>query len=155
MKNNIQEGYSYSTIDSIKIYPSNDLYIADVIYSRFNDKNELLFTGNTLYEFINVDENWKMISLSSKDIPQQKSSVLVSAIEHTVRSQKNMARDKFRHPYETLTFFGISPTMKVIELSPGGGWYTEIFASYLEQGNLIAAHHDPNSKSNYRKRSRN
>jgi len=154
MKNNIQEGYSYSTIDSIKIYPSNDLYIADVIYSRFNDKNELLFTGNTLYEFINVDENWKMISLSSKDIPQQKSSVLVSALEHTVRSEKNMARDEFRHPYETLTFFGISPAMKVIELSPGGGWYTEIFASYLEQGNLIAAHHDPNSKSNYRKRSR-
>ena len=133
MKNNIQEGYSYSTIDSIKIYPSNDLYIADVIYSRFNDKNELLFTGNTLYEFINVDENWKMISLSSKDIPQQQSSVLVSALEHTVRSEKNMARDEFRHPYETLTFFGISPAMKVIDLSPGGGWYTEIFASYLEQ----------------------
>ena len=44
--------------------------------------------------------------------------------------------------------------MKVVELSPGGGWYTEIFASYLEQGNLIAAHHDPNSKSNYQKRSR-
>ena len=101
-----------------------------------------------------VDENWKMISLSSKDIPQNKSSVLVSALEHTVRSEKNMARDKFRHPYETLTFFGISPSMKVVELSPGGGWYTEIFASYLEQGNLIAAHHDPNSKSNYQKRSR-
>ena len=44
--------------------------------------------------------------------------------------------------------------MKVVELSPGGGWYTEIFASYLEQGNLIAAHHDPYSKSNYQKRSR-
>ena len=99
-------------------------------------------------------KNWKMISLSNKDISQQKSSGLVSALEHTVRSEKNMARDEFRHPYETLTFFGISPAMKVIELSPGGGWYTEIFASYLEQGNLIAAHHDPNSKSNYRKRSR-
>ena len=154
MKNNIQEGYSYSTIDSIKIYPSNDLYIADVIYSRFNDKNELLFTGNTLYEFINVDESWKMISLSSKALPQQTSAALTSALERNIRSEKNMARDKFRHPYETLTFFGISPAMKVIELSPGGGWYTEIFASYLEQGNLIAAHHDPNSKSNYRKRSR-
>ena len=111
-------------------------------------------TQNSEDEELFVDENWKMISLSSKDIPQQKSSVLVSALEHTVRSEKNMARDEFRHPYETLTFFGISPAMKVIELSPGGGWYTEIFASYLEQGNLIAAHHDPNSKSNYRKRSR-
>lgn len=154
MKNNIQEGYSYSTIDSIKIFPSNDLYIADVIYSRFNDKNQLLFTGNTMYEFINVDESWKMISLSSKALPQQKSSALISSLQHNIRSKKNMARDKFRHPYETLTFFGISPAMKVIELSPGGGWYTEIFASYLDQGNLIAAHHDPNSKSNYRKRSR-
>ena len=154
MKSNIQEGYSYSTIDSIKIFPSNDLFIADVIYSRFNDKNELLFTGNTLYEFIKINESWKMISLTSKDIPQRRSIALTSALEHTLRSEQNMARDEFRHPYETLTFFGISPSMKVVELSPGGGWYTEIFANYLEKGNLIAAHHDPNSKSNYQKRSR-
>lgn len=154
MKSNIQEGYSYSTIDSIKIFPSNDLFIADVIYSRFNDKNELLFTGNTLYEFIKINESWKMISLTSKEIPQRRSIALTSALEHSVRSEKNMARDEFRHPYETLTFFGISPSMKVVELSPGGGWYTEIFANYLEKGNLIAAHHDPNSKSNYQKRSR-
>ena len=84
MKNNIQEGYSYSTIDSIKIFPSNNLYIADVVYSRFNDKNELLFTGNTLYEFINVDESWKMISLSSKALPQQTSSALTSALERNL-----------------------------------------------------------------------
>ena len=154
MKSNIQEGYSYSTIDSIKIFPSNDLFIADVIYSRFNDKNELLFTGNTLYEFIKINESWKMISLTNKEIPQRRSIALTSALEHSVRSEKNMARDEFRHPYETLTFFGISPSMKVVELSPGGGWYTEIFANYLEKGNLIAAHHDPNSKSNYQKRSR-
>ena len=154
MKSNIQEGYSYSTIDSIKIFPSNDLFIADVIYSRFNDKNELLFTGNTLYEFIKINESWKMISLTSKEIPQRRSIALTSALEHSVRSEKNMARDEFRHPYETLTFFGILPSMKVVELSPGGGWYTEIFANYLEKGNLIAAHHDPNSKSNYQKRSR-
>ena len=95
-----------------------------------------------------------MISLTSKEIPQRRSIALISALEHSVRSEKNMARDEFRHPYETLTFFGISPSMKVVELSPGGGWYTEIFANYLEKGNLIAAHHDPNSKSNYQKRSR-
>lgn len=56
------------------------------------------------------------------------------------RSEKNRARDEFRHPKETLAFFGITPDMTVIELSPGGGWYTEILAPYLKaEGKLIAA----------------
>ena len=50
-------------------------------------------------------------------------------------------RDQYRNPYETLTFFGIEPDMTVVELSPGGGWYTEILAPYLrDEGQLIAAH---------------
>jgi predicted methyltransferase len=45
-----------------------------------------------------------------------------------------------RHPYETLSFFGIKPTMTVVELAPGGGWYTEILAPYLrDNGKLIGA----------------
>ena len=56
---------------------------------------------------------------------------LKNAIESEIRSDKNVARDVYRHPYETLTFFGIRPDMTVIELSPGGGWYTEILAHYL------------------------
>jgi predicted methyltransferase len=50
-------------------------------------------------------------------------------------------RDPHRNPYETLTFFGLRPDMTVIELSPGGGWYTEILAPYLkDEGRYIGAH---------------
>ncbi|MEM1081519.1 MAG: methyltransferase [Pseudomonadota bacterium] len=51
------------------------------------------------------------------------------------------ARDQYRHPYETLTFFGIEPGMTVVELSPSGGWYSEILGPYLAaEGQLVAAH---------------
>ena len=46
------------------------------------------------------------------------------------RDPKNAARDQYRHPLETLTFFGITPHSKVIEISPGGGWYSEILVPY-------------------------
>lgn len=44
------------------------------------------------------------------------------------------ARDKFRHPKETLAFFGIKPNDKVLEIWPGQGWYTSILAPYLKNG---------------------
>jgi len=58
----------------------------------------------------------------------------------THRSDENKARDIYRHPKETLAFFGIQPTMTVVEITPGGGgWYTEILAPYLrDAGKLIA-----------------
>jgi predicted methyltransferase len=65
---------------------------------------------------------------------------LKTAIAGSHRSAANSARDGARHPYETLTFFGIAPTMTVVELTPEGGWYTEILAPYLrEKGTLIGA----------------
>jgi predicted methyltransferase len=64
------------------------------------------------------------------------------------RSVDHRARDKDRHPVETLTFFGIHPKMTVVELWPFGGWYTEILAPYLrEHGKLYAAAMDPQSTS--------
>jgi predicted methyltransferase len=65
---------------------------------------------------------------------------LRAAIAGSQRSSAHAARDSWRHPYETLTFFGIKPTMTVVELMPEGGWYTEILAPYLRQdGKLIGA----------------
>jgi len=65
---------------------------------------------------------------------------LKAAVAADHRSVGNVARDGWRHPYETLSFFGIKPTDTVVELAPGGGWYTEILAPYLrEQGQLYAA----------------
>lgn len=60
------------------------------------------------------------------------------------RSVENKARDQYRHPAETLTFFGIKPTMTVVEVSPSAGWYTEILAPYLkDKGTFYAAHNNP------------
>jgi len=57
------------------------------------------------------------------------------------RSAANRARDAYRHPQETLLFFGLRPDMHVVEIWPGGGWYTEVLAPVLrERGRLYAAH---------------
>ena len=62
------------------------------------------------------------------------------------RSAEHKARDKYRHPVETLAFFGIRPNMTVVELWPFGGWYTEIVAPYVkDQGTYYAAAMDPTS----------
>ena len=59
------------------------------------------------------------------------------------RSEANIARNAYRHPVETLTFFGLEPDMAVIEVLPGGLWYTEILAPVLaEDGRYIAAGYD-------------
>ena len=66
-------------------------------------------------------------------------AALDAAIAGTWRAPKNTARDRYRHPRETLQFFGIAPTQTVIEVTPGGGWYSEILAPYLKDGHYIAA----------------
>ena len=78
-----------------------------------------------------------LVSLSAlADVPAD----LAAAVAGPQRSVENRARDTARHPGETLAFFGIQPTMTVVEISPGGGWFTEILAPYLrEKGTLIAA----------------
>lgn len=70
------------------------------------------------------------------------------------RSEANKARDAHRHPVETLSFFGITPTMEVVEILPGEGWYTEILAPYLKPaGKLAVGTYDPQSSSEYERRS--
>ena len=93
--------------------------------------------------------------LLSLFIPMAFSHDLERAVTSEERDPKNAARDSSRHPLETLSFFGIKSDMTIVELSPGGGWYTEILANFLhEPGKLIAAHFDPNSERAYYKRSR-
>ncbi len=67
-------------------------------------------------------------------------AALRAAVAGPWRSTEHGARDVYRHPVGTLQFFGMRPDMTVIELSPGGGWYTEILAPYLrDHGHLIEA----------------
>ena len=73
------------------------------------------------------------------------SPALKKAVEASTRSPSNVARDGFRHPGETLAFFGVKPTDTVVEIWPGGGWYTEILAPYLkDKGTLYAVDFWPN-----------
>jgi predicted methyltransferase len=75
---------------------------------------------------------------------------LSAAVNSEHRSAAHQARDPYRHPLATLTFFGIRDDMTVVELSPGGGWYTEILAPYLRgNGALYAANYDPESETEY------
>lgn len=64
-------------------------------------------------------------------------ALLDSAIAGEIRSPEEKARDIYRKPKETLSFFGLRPDMTVIEVSPGGGWWTDILAPVLrEKGKL-------------------
>ena len=74
------------------------------------------------------------------------SPALIAATKAPSRDAASTARDKYRHPVETLSFFGVKPTDTVVEIWPGGGWYTQILAPYLAtKGHLIAA--GPNEKA--------
>ncbi|AFU98045.1 class I SAM-dependent methyltransferase [Simiduia agarivorans] len=80
---------------------------------------------------------------------------LSDAVAGEHRAEANAARDDFRHPQATLEFFGVKATDKVVEISPGGGWYTEILAPYLRNGGaLYAAHFPADSDVGYYQRSR-
>ena len=80
----------------------------------------------------------------------QADSALDAALAGEHRSEANRARDVYRHPVETLGFFGIKPDMTVVELWPGRGWYTEVLAPYLrDNGKLYAAHFPAQSKVEY------
>jgi predicted methyltransferase len=71
---------------------------------------------------------------------QRAADALDGAIAGSHRSAANKARDVQRHPKETLDFFGLRAEMTVVEIWPGGGWYTEILAPVLrERGKLYAA----------------
>lgn len=74
-------------------------------------------------------------------------ALLDAAIAGEHRTPEEKFRDIWRHPKETLTFFGVEPDMTVVEIWPGGGWYTKILAPYLKTGGgaYYAAQRDPAS----------
>ncbi|MGN2254017.1 class I SAM-dependent methyltransferase [Frateuria sp. GZRe12] len=62
------------------------------------------------------------------------------------RPADQRARDTYRHPKETLTFFELRPDQTVIEITPGGGWYAQILAPLLrDNGHYIAAEKQPSA----------
>ncbi len=70
----------------------------------------------------------------------QTPETLRAAVASPSRSPAFVARDAARHPLEELAFFGVQPTSSVVEIWPGGGYWTEILAPYLhDRGHYIAA----------------
>lgn len=76
-------------------------------------------------------------------------SKLKTVLAGSHRSAENRARDQYRHPLETLKFFGLTQNMAVLEIGPGGGWYTEVLAPLLKgSGRYVAALGDPAASEN-------
>jgi len=71
---------------------------------------------------------------------EAKEGAIDAAVAASTRSEKNKARDIYRHPAETLEFFGVKADQTVLEFSPGGGWYSEILGPLLtDEGTFYAA----------------
>lgn len=65
---------------------------------------------------------------------------IAQAVADPARKPENVARDRYRHPSQTLSFFGLKPDMTVVEMIPGNGWYAEILSPYLAaNGHYVAA----------------
>jgi predicted methyltransferase len=74
---------------------------------------------------------------SAPDTPGSSSVAVDPVLEQVVagdwRSAEDQARDRYRHPVQSLTFWGLKPGMTVLEVQPGGAWWTEILAPYAKR----------------------
>jgi len=66
-------------------------------------------------------------------------ALIEQAMNGSHRSAANIARNQYRHPKETLQFFGLKADMTVVEITPGGGWYSEILAPVLRDNGMFTA----------------
>ena len=80
------------------------------------------------YKFLNSLVLLFFFSLSFNSLSDDSLKI---SINNPFRGTENINRDKFRNPYETLSFFEISKEKKVLEVIPGTGCYTEIISKYM------------------------
>lgn len=104
-----------------------------------------LSLGLALIAALSTSGAMAMTPLTQSDaVDTASTAALDDVLKGEWRDPANAARDGFRHPRETLSFFGVAPDQTVIEITPGGGWYAEILAPYLrDDGQYIAAVVDP------------
>jgi predicted methyltransferase len=72
---------------------------------------------------------------ASEAAPVAESDPLAASVNGEWRSAEDRSRDQYRHPQEALAFWGLQPGMTVLEVQPGGGWWTEILAPYAHATN--------------------
>ncbi len=102
-------------------------------------KNYLRLLGKAL---IYISVITSITAVQANNSTDELNTLLAS--EH--RSTAHKDRDKYRNPVETLTWFGLKHNMTVVEIYPGGGWYTEILAPFLkDKGKYYAAGYDSQS----------
>ncbi len=88
--------------------------------------------------------------ISAQSLDVATSRAIDAALAGSHRSPQNKARDQYRHPKQTLAFFGLRSDMTVVEIWPGPGWYTEVLAPVLkDQGRLYAAQYGPHAIADY------
>jgi predicted methyltransferase len=95
------------------------------------------------------------VRAEAKKVAEAKYATLDAAMKallpSKVRKPGNADRDKYRHPLETLKFFGLTPKMTALEYGPGEGWYTELLAPMLAaQGKLLVTMTDPSGPPDQR-----
>jgi predicted methyltransferase len=89
-------------------------------------------------------------ALADKTYPTAKAGI-TAALAGKHRKPGNSDRDKYRHPAETMDFYGLKPTMTVLDVGPGGGWFTELLAPTLAaKGKLAVTNSDPNGPADSR-----
>jgi len=116
---------------------------------KLSRTNILLLTTIVLVTVLSGQTTWA----AHHEMDATTSAALDAAITGDHRSDVNKARDKFRRPKETLAFFGFRSDMTVVEIWPGGGWYTEILAPALKDaGKLYAAQYSVNPSYGYQRR---
>ena len=97
------------------------------------------------------------------DVKHSPEQLTQEAVQHAMtgdhRSSKNIARNQYRHPAETLAFFNLKSDMSVVEIWPGGGWYSEILApvlkdngQYYAAGFSLVAKRTPDWRKNYQRK---
>ncbi|WP_156677717.1 class I SAM-dependent methyltransferase [Sphingomonas profundi] len=85
-----------------------------------------------------------LAATAATPVQTKPADALAAAVASPARSAANRARDQYRHPVQTLAFFGVKPGQTVVEIWPGAGWYAEILAPLLSaRGHYIAATQPP------------
>jgi predicted methyltransferase len=89
------------------------------------------------YSILAIAAFWSLPALAQDSAVKDK---IMAALAGDIRTEAEVARDRTRKPVETLQFLGLKDDMRVLELLPGGGWYTKILAPTLrENGDLYVA----------------
>ncbi|MEO5810836.1 MAG: methyltransferase [Rhodanobacter sp.] len=100
----------------------------------------LALCASLVWSFASVAHDAPAAPTGAANAHQFTAAQIDTALAGSWRSSENRARDVYRHPQATLQFFGIAPAQTVIEITPGGGWYSEVLAPLLrDHGHYVAA----------------